>query len=46
VDKGESMSLEEVRQYADKAIDKEGTRLCLIEKVDPDSDMAFISMVG
>lgn len=36
--KGSSMSLEEVRQYANKAVGFEGTRLCIIDKVEQDGE--------
>lgn len=37
--KGSSMSLEEVRQYANKAVGSEGTRLCIIDKVEQDGEL-------
>ncbi|HEY9598984.1 MAG TPA: hypothetical protein V6D33_15070 [Cyanophyceae cyanobacterium] len=38
VGKGSSMSLEEVRQYANKAVGVEGTRLCIIDKVEQEGE--------
>ncbi len=39
VNKGTTLSLEEIQQKANQILGKEGTRLCLIEKIEKDGDV-------
>lgn len=39
VNKGNAMSLEEVREYANKAVGADGTRLCFIDKVEQEGEV-------